>query len=306
MQVDESLHNQVQLVVVTGYSGAGKSTVLRALEDIGFFCVDNLPLPLLDSFVRLIADSPINRRRIALGIDVRAGTSVQELTAGLEQLSGCIKDLKIVFLISSIPVLVKRFQETRRKHPLSDTLDIMRAIEHEQNLLQPLIARADLVLDTDLLTINQLRSFIRASFVPGGTQCMMVSLVSFGFKYGVPTQSNFVYDVRSLPNPYFVPSLKMLDGTHPDIQRYLFEHADVQEYWNKLFDFVTYSIKKSYAEGRFFITIAIGCTGGKHRSVAFVQKLAQHTLAQVQFLVEHRDVYRDVYQSPKNIQEEGI
>lgn len=302
----ESIINQPQLVIVTGYSGAGKSTVLRALEDVGFFCIDNLPIALLDSFFQLISSSKINGQRIALGIDVRGGIVIKELIGELERLNTSRHALKIFFLTSSAHVLIKRFQETRRKHPLADTIDIADAINQEKELLQPLIAMADLVVDTDQLNIHQLRSFVRSSFAQGGQQRMIISLISFGFKYGVPLESNFVYDVRSLPNPYFVPELKMLDGTQAEIQNYLFDQPDVQDYWHKLLDFVTYSIRKSHEEGRFFMNIAIGCTGGKHRSVAFIQKLAQQSISHVQFLIEHRDINRDKYEVKDFVQEVKI
>lgn len=302
----ESLTNQPQLIIVTGYSGAGKSTVLRALEDVGFFCIDNLPIALLDSFFQLVCASQINGQRLALGIDVRGGTAIQELIVELERFNNVQHKLKIFFLTSSVPVLIKRFQETRRKHPLADAIDIIDAINQEKELLQPLIAMADLVVDTDQLNIHQLRSFVRSSFASDGEQKMIVSLLSFGFKYGVPLESNFVYDVRSLPNPYFVPELKMFDGMDKEIQNYLFDQSQVQEYWNKLLDFITYSLKKSHDEGRFFVNIAIGCTGGKHRSVAFVQKLAQQSMAHVQFLVEHRDINRDKYETKNFVPEVKI
>lgn len=290
----ESSTHQPQLVIVTGYSGAGKSTVLRALEDVGFFCVDNLPIALLDSFFQFITSSKFNGQRLALGIDVRGGTAIRELMLELERFNAR-HTLKIFFLTSSVQVLIKRFQETRRKHPLADDSDIINAIHQEKELLQPLIVMADLVLDTDQLNIHQLRSFVRSSFAPDGQQKIIVSLVSFGFKYGVPLESNFVYDVRSLPNPYFVPELKMFDGTAQEIQHYLFKQPEVQEYWQKLLDFVGYSIKKSYSQGLFFLNVAVGCTGGKHRSVAFIEKLAQQSMPNVQFLIEHRDINRDRY-----------
>lgn len=302
----EGLVDQSQLIIVTGYSGAGKSTVLRALEDVGFFCVDNLPIPLLDSFFQLIANSRINERGIALGIDVRGGIAIQDLIIELKRFNHAQHILKIFFLTSSVPVLIKRFQETRRNHPLAKEFDIIKAINHEKELLQPLIAMADLIVDTDHITINQLRSFVRSSFSPGGHQRIIVTLISFGFKYGVPLESNFIYDVRSLPNPYFIPELKMFNGTDIKIQEYLFNQPEVKEYWQRLSDFVAYSIQKSHEEGRFFMNIAIGCTGGKHRSVAFVEKLAQQSLAHVQFLVEHRDMHRDRYDVKDSIKEVGV
>ncbi|MCX5922659.1 MAG: RNase adapter RapZ [Candidatus Dependentiae bacterium] len=296
---------QPQIVIVTGYSGAGKSTVLRALEDVGFFCVDNLPIALLDSFFQLVHQSKINGQRLALGIDIRGGLAIEDFIRDVRNrfAHGAMNAPKIFFLRSSPAVLLKRFQETRRKHPLADAIDMPSAIQQEQDLLQPLMSIADLVLDTDQLNIHQLRSFVRSAFSPGGEQRMVVSLVSFGFKYGAPLESNFLYDVRSLPNPYFVPALKHLRGIDSEVAQYLFAQPDVIEYWDKLVDFVCYSIKKSHAEGRFFMNIAIGCTGGKHRSVAFVQKLAQEQLPNVQFIVEHRDINRDSYNNKQEAKE---
>lgn len=294
-----------QIVIVTGYSGAGKSTVLRALEDVGFFCVDNLPIALLDSFFQLVLQSKINGQRLALGIDVRGGSAISQLIQEINRFSKeKSHTLKIFFLASSSPILIKRFQETRRKHPLADEIDLSDAIIQEKELLQPLIGMADIVLDTDQLNIHQLRSFVRSSFAPGGQQRVIVSLMSFGFKYGVPHESNFVYDIRSLPNPYFIPELKHLNGTDAAVVNYLFSQKEVVEYWERLAEFIRYSLEKSHAEGRFFVTIAIGCTGGKHRSVAFVEKLAQQVLPHVHFLIEHRDMLRDRYEiieQPKEV-----
>jgi UPF0042 nucleotide-binding protein len=284
------------ILIITGYSGAGKSTVLRALEDIGFFCVDNLPIALLESFYALHAQSQNTTQRVALGIDVRNGQTAEHLMHELEKFKALhtASTVHIIFLSSSMRILVRRFQETRRRHPLAEQLPLTDAIRHEKKLMQPLARKADLLLETDQLTTQQLRNFIRISFAPGGSYTMMVSIVSFGFKYGVPAESNFVYDLRSLPNPYFIPDLRPLTGQKPAVQTYLFSHPDVIYYWEKLHDFVRYTIQKAYQEGRVFIKIAIGCTGGRHRSVAFVERLAQESIPHVHFLVEHRDIGADV------------
>jgi len=290
---------QTQIIIVTGYSGAGKSTVLRALEDTGFFCVDNLPIPLFSSLLQLVHQSKLQGQKIALGIDVRVGHAmeylVSELNAANTQHPGL---LKIFFLTASSQVLLKRFQETRRKHPLADTIDISDAIALEKRMLKPLMEIADITLDTDPLTIHQLRSFVKNTFAADAKQVMLVNLISFGFKYGMPRESNFVYDIRSLPNPYFVPALRQLSGLDQAVVEYLFAQKEVDEYWCRLVDFVKFSLAKAYEEGRFFVTIAIGCTGGRHRSVAFVQELAKQSVESVQFLVKHRDIHREAYEAP--------
>lgn len=288
---------QPTIYIVTGYSGAGKSCVLRTLEDQGFFCIDNLPLPLLDALYEHTIKNSVQNSRIALGLDIRAGITAQQLMEILyayKHKSG--HTVTILFLTASSHVLLRRFQETRRKHPLTDAIDLAQAIEQEKELLHPLYMIADMHIDTDQLNVHQLRNFIRATFATQDDPKMLINLVSFGFKYGVPQESNFVYDLRSLPNPYFVPTLKPLKGTDKEIIDFLFSKAEVLEYWDKFLDFVTYSIEQSHKEGRLFMKIAVGCTGGRHRSVAFVHLLAQHLAPQAHIIVDHRDSERESYQ----------
>jgi len=277
-----SMHED-QVIVVTGYSGAGKSSVLRTLEDTGFLCVDNLPIALLGQFFGLIRDATLGSKRVALGIDIRGGDSMALI----------VEALKILFLRASPPILMKRFQETRRKHPLADAVHLSDAIEQERVMMQPLVDHADMIFDTDQLTIHQLRSMISTTFADAQAQKIVVSLISFGFKYGIPTESNYVFDLRSLPNPYFVESLRCYSGTDARINEFLFEKQAVRDYWERLIDFIRYAIAKSYEEGRCFMNIAIGCTGGKHRSVAFIEKVALEKMPQTHFLLQHRDIDRE-------------
>jgi UPF0042 nucleotide-binding protein len=280
----------MQVCIVTGLSGAGKSTVLRALEDLGFFCVDNLPLALIPSFFYFIRQSAVTDQKVALGIDIRAGQAINELVEQLQTLKEQNYTYSVLFLTATMPVLLKRFQETRRKHPLADGIDLAEAIEKERELLQPLVQHADIIIDTDQLTIHQLRDYIRNMVTTDKKPRMVVNLTSFGFKYGVPAETNFVFDVRSLPNPYFVPDLTALDGTQKQLQEYLFSLPIVQEYYQKLSEFIAYCLEKCYMEGRFFVHVAIGCTGGRHRSVAFVQKLAELPINNIEFIIKHRDI----------------
>jgi RNase adapter protein RapZ len=284
-----------QIFIVTGYSGAGKSSVLGALEDLGFFCVDNLPIGLLSSFFHLVSQPNTQGQKVALGIDIRVSNNMHEL---VDQLITFNKKqlchVKVVFLTASSEVLLKRFQETRRKHPLTDPLDLLGAIEHEKILLKPLKDISDFVIDTDQFNIHELRNFVRKFLATENKPRLLVSLISFGFKYGVPSESNFLFDVRSLPNPYFIADLRAQDGTQNSVRDYLFSQKEVQEYWQRLHDFFLFSIEKSYNEGRFFLHFAIGCTGGRHRSVALVQELAQVKLDNVQFLIKHRDISKDL------------
>lgn len=284
-----------EIIIVTGYSGAGKSTVLRALEDNGFLCVDNLPVALLIPFFQSIEQNHGNNQKVALGIDIRGGDITMLVNKIVQAKNSCSLKIKIFFLAAALPILVKRFQETRRKHPLGSHVPLEEAIEHESRLLQILVQQADVILETDQLSTHQLKEIVRTFFVHSDEQKLVVHLISFGFKYGVPQNCNFVYDVRSLPNPYFVPALRHLDGTEKIIKHYLFEQNDVQEYWNKLVDFITYSLEKAYKDGRFFMTIAVGCTGGRHRSVALVDELSRYKIDRISFIAKHRDIHQDAY-----------
>lgn len=279
-----------QVLVVTGLSGAGKSSVMRSLEDLGFYCVDNLPIPLLSPFLDLMLKSHTNMLKLALGIDARGKKFLKDFMAEIEQLRG---QVKVVFLRADDRTILKRFQETRRSHPLARGISLEDAIKKEQELLAPIEALADEIHDTGQSNIHELRHWVNKTFAGDTVREIMVNVVSFGFKYGVPPESNMVYDLRFLPNPYFVPELKVMDGRNEKVQNYLFSKNEVNGYWNRLEDFLKYLLEQYYEEGRFFANVAIGCTGGRHRSVAFVEKLCQQNWKNVRFLSNHRDIDRD-------------
>jgi|SaaInlLV_10m_DNA_2_1039722.scaffolds.fasta_scaffold00090_10 RNase adapter protein RapZ len=285
-----------QVLIITGLSGSGKSNVMRTLEDLGFYCVDNLPIPLIATFLELAFQAHTNVLKVALGIDSRGQRFLRGFLQKLEKIKKQEHDLckiRVVFLNASSNTILKRFQETRRNHPLARAISIEEAIEKERELLDPIKKFADIIYDTDRSTVHDLRRWVMKTFSKDYNQKIIINVVSFGFKYGVPAESNLVYDVRFLPNPYFVSNLKPLDGRNIEIQKYLFSKPEVTDYWNRLRDFAQYSIKKYYEEGRFFANIAIGCTGGKHRSVAFVDRLGKEKWDNVQFLVHHRDVEKE-------------
>jgi UPF0042 nucleotide-binding protein len=281
------------ILIVTGYSGAGKSCVLRSLEDAGFFCVDNLPLALLDSFFNLVAQSPCMPGRVGLGLDIRAGQSLEQLVLHINRLRTQGQHIiEILFLRASTAILVKRFGETRRTHPLALQGNLTQACLNEQQALMPLIDNADIIIDTDELTVHQLRALMKKMFNRGPHR-MVVHLISFGFKYGIPPESNFIFDVRSLPNPYFNDTLRPLNGTDSEITDFLFAQDEVQEYWYYVTNFLSYCVGKAQEEGRVLLSVAIGCTGGKHRSVAFIEKCAQLSFDSVDFIIKHRDMNKD-------------
>lgn len=284
---------QRQVLIVTGLSGAGKNVVMSALEDLGFYCVDNLPVPLISTFLKFAFHSPSNLIKVALGIDARGerflDTFMRELEA-IRSLNDSESSIKIIFLQANHDTLLKRFEETRRKHPLSKGRTLKSALHYEQVLLAPIITCADIVLDTDTFNIHELRHWVRSSFGEKGREEIILNLISFGFKYGVPPESNLVFDVRFLPNPYFIPALKASNGTSPEIQNFLMQEPLFNDYVDRFIPFVHYLIQNYFKEGRPFVTLAIGCTGGKHRSVALIERLKKERWEKVQCTIVHRDI----------------
>jgi RNase adapter protein RapZ len=282
-------------LIITGLSGAGKTSVMRSLEDLGFYCVDNLPLPLLPTFLKLAFSGPSHLFKVALGIDARGEQFLQSLAVEVQQVKATAVEcaLKIIFVSAQHQTLLKRFQETRRKHPLANSISVEQAIEREKKLMEPLMSLADVVLETDGLPIHELRRLVSTHFAQGQQRELTVNLVSFGFKYGVPAESNLVYDLRFLPNPYFTPALKDCDGRNTSVHDFLFSKPVVQDYWQQLAHFLQYMLTRFHEEGRFCATVALGCTGGKHRSVAFVEKIGQQSWPNIRFCVTHRDVGKE-------------
>ncbi len=287
--------DQPIILIVTGLSGAGKTSFMRSLEDLRFYCVDNLPVPLLSTFLNLSFKAQTNLKKVALGIDARGEQFLKNFTYEINRLKHVemISNIKIIFLNASESTLLKRFQETRRKHPLAQDKSIQSAIKEEKDLLDPIMNMSDMILDTDKFNIHELRSWVQQSFSATQKHTLLVNVISFGFKYGVPAESNLVYDLRFLPNPYFNPDLKKFTGQDAVIQEYLFQQEEVIEYWKRLIDFLHYSLERFYKEGRFFVTVSIGCTGGKHRSVSFVERLSKETWKHMSFLPHHRDVGKE-------------
>ena len=284
------------VLIVTGLSGAGKTSAMRTLEDAGFYCVDNLPIPLIEKLFNFLLQSNIHPLKLAIGIDARSKTYFQNFMVDIETLKQKeeFKNLKVLFLKASEETLIKRFQETRRNHPLlNEKRHLLEAIRQEILLLEPIMKQADIVLDTDIFTIHELRNWVRQSFEHKTQRAMLVSLVSFGFKYGLPLESNLIFDVRFLPNPYFVEELKSLSGKDALVQTYVFSKDETIRYADLLFEFINTTLGKYYQEGRYFVTVAIGCTGGKHRSVSLIEKLAKTTIANTTMLVHHRDITKE-------------
>jgi UPF0042 nucleotide-binding protein len=268
-------------VIITGLSGSGKGTFLRALEDRGYFCVDNLPVSLLGKFHELTLKSEDPAAKVAMVIDVREG-DVRE-GESLRKLPAIYAELKnqeglnasLWFLETSDAALLRRFSETRRPHPLHPDRPVSESIAQERALLAPIREIADHIVDTSSLTIHELRKYAHSRFGdPVGR--LLVLLISFGFKYGVPSESDLVFDVRFLPNPHFVPHLKPLTGEDPAVVEFMVQHTETAEFVNRLETFLDFLLPQYEKEGKSYVTISIGCTGGRHRSVFIANVLGKH------------------------------
>jgi UPF0042 nucleotide-binding protein len=296
------------VVVVTGLSGAGKSQALNALEDLGFFCMDNLPTLLAPQAVALCESGGMTR--VALGIDVRVRAFLGEVGSVLQLLeAGGQRDLQVLFLDASDETLLRRFSETRRPHPLSaaggqtpeggspgDALAVLDGVRVERERLAPLRARATRIIDTTDMSVHELRRVLIAHFGPasGGAPRMVTRIVSFGFKYGTPVDADLVIDVRFLDNPYFVPELKPLTGLDEPVARYVLDAPETAEFLRRTIALLEYVMPRYEREGKSYLTIAVGCTGGRHRSVAIAAALAREISAplRARIAVLHRDAHR--------------
>lgn len=278
-------------IILTGLSGSGKGTFLRALEDRGFFCVDNLPLGLLTKFGELILKSETEPAKAAMVIDVREGETLSEFPAVYEELKkNPALEISLWFLEASDAVLIRRFSETRRPHPLDPNLPVLEAIALERDLLAPIRAMADHVLDTSRFTIHELRQHAVRLFEERQAQHLLVSLVSFGFKYGVPIDSDLVFDVRFLPNPNFVPHLKAHTGADQPVIDYMNSHDETRDFLQHVYAFIDFLLPQYEKEGKSYVTLSIGCTGGRHRSVFIANAIGKHLSDRsYRVKVSHRD-----------------
>jgi RNase adapter protein RapZ len=283
-----------RLVVVTGLSGSGKSTVAKCFEDLGYYCVDNLPLPLLRDFLRHPFQLVGEERQIAVVTDVRAPGFATEFPQVFSEIDRWELQPVLLFLESSDEALMRRFSETRRPHPMANDLPLDEAIAQERELLAELRGIADMVFDTSEWSIHETRSNVyRAFAVEAQGPGMQVSLVSFGFKYGIPMASDLLFDVRFLPNPHFVTDLRPLTGCDPPVREYLESQDEYGELLGRLSDLLVFLLPRYGGENRSYLSVAVGCTGGKHRSVAIVEDLGKRlSEAGWQPRVRHRDVER--------------
>ena len=285
----------MELLIVTGLSGAGKSLAMHALEDIGYFCIDNIPAGLLSRLVDFAHQSESMLQKVAVGLDVRSARSSRELVQALSELDRQQAEFQLLFLDASDEVLQRRYKETRRRHPMSisEGLSTTEALSRERQILRPLYERANYILDTSLLSPAQNKQRICALFLDNRQHSMALTVLSFGFKYGSPKEADIIWDVRCLPNPYYVPELKEKTGLDQEVVDYVMASEASQQLLAKLQELLALTLPLYVKEGKSQLTIAIGCTGGKHRSITFARLLADYCeklgYAPV---VQHRDANR--------------
>ncbi len=287
----------MRFVIVTGMSGGGKRTALKMLEDIGFYCVDNLPVALISKFVELIVVQSSEIGKVALGIDVRAGQSFDEVSDILNGLKEAGYSFDLLFMEASDDVLLRRYKESRRMHPLSPEGRVEEGIRKERGILKPIREISDYVIDTSKLLTRELKEELDHIFV--GNQAynsLMVSIMSFGFKFGIPADADLVFDVRFLPNPFYIDELKHKTGQDREVQDYVLSFPETGQFMEKLTDMIRFLIPNYVKEGKYQLVIAIGCTGGKHRSVTLANELYRRLKDQGEYglNIGHRDIGQGV------------
>ncbi|HCW80283.1 MAG TPA: RNase adapter RapZ [Ruminococcaceae bacterium] len=285
----------MEFLIVTGLSGAGKTRAINALEDIGFFCADNIPPKLIETFYEMSQQAQKTLSQVAVVTDIRGGNMFSSLLETLDQMKAEHKEYKILFLDANDYVLVNRFKETRRKHPLADNClgSLEQAVQLERSVLRPVKERADYIIDTSYLSPAQLKERISSLFLGDASDALKIHCLSFGFKFGLPTEADLVFDVRCLPNPFYVESLKHLTGLDKPVQDYVMKSDKTKGFIKRFFSLIDYMIPLYCNEGKSQLVIAIGCTGGHHRSVTIAQVLYEHLMEQdLRVSVTHRDIHR--------------
>ena len=285
----------MQFIIVSGLSGAGKSKAATNLEDLGFYCVDNMPVEMIPQFAQLCLATKGRFEKVALVTDVRASLSFDVLFQSLDALDKQNLRYSILFVEATTEVLVKRFKETRRLHPLMrDGTPMLEALERERMLLEPVRNRANVIIDTSSLSTGRLRSLL-IDMVAGGMheRAMTVSVVSFGFKHGIPLDADLVFDVRFLPNPYYIPELKNKTGLDEEVRSFIFQYQQAKDFLDKLEDLMNFTLPQYMEEGKTDLVVAIGCTGGRHRSVAVAHALSEFIAKRgYSTVLSHRDMAR--------------
>lgn len=285
----------MEFVIITGMSGAGKTSALHVLEDIGYYCVDNIPSSLLSTLYTLCSKSEdSNMSRVAVVVDVRGNENYKMMNAQIEEFKQAHSDVKILFFDAKTDLIIVRYKETRRKHPLADRLkdgSVAEAVEFEKALLVPVKKLADYTIDTTYMSNKQLRERVMSMFMEDTSQALTLTFMSFGFKYGIPLEADLIIDVRCLPNPYYIPELKPLTGLDKVVRDYVLGSEETQEFIKRTLYMLDFSVPLYLKEGKSELVVGIGCTGGKHRSVTVARQLEEHFIKLgYKCVIQHRDV----------------
>lgn len=286
----------MRFVIITGMSGSGKSNAIKNFEDIGYYCIDNMPPKLFTKFAQLCTQLEGGITKVAFAVDTRSGKMFRELCACIDEFEKEIGKLEILFLDCDSQILVKRYKESRRQHPLSEAGTILEGIEKERVLLEDVRRRANYIVDTSNMKLPQLKEYINTVFAADidTKKRITVNVLSFGFKYGIPMDADLVMDVRFLPNPFYIPELKEKTGLDSEVSDYVMSFEVAQQFADKLRDMLDFLMPQYVAEGKSNIVIAIGCTGGKHRSVTLANEMTRHlTDSGYNTFVNHRDINKD-------------
>lgn len=285
----------MEFVIISGMSGAGKTSALHIMEDIGYYCVDNIPTSLLQTLYKLCKDSSDRAmKRVAVVVDVRGNGDYEVMYDDLENFKKNNEGVSILYIDAKVDSLIVRYKETRRRHPLTERLkdgSVAAAVKEEQRLLVPVKTLADYSIDTTFMSIKQLRERIISMFLENSSNSIMITFMSFGFKYGIPLESDLIIDVRCLPNPFYIAELKEHTGLEKCIQDYVLDSEETQEFVKRLIDWLDYSLPLYLKEGKSDLVVGIGCTGGKHRSVTIAELLDNYFMEKgYKCIVQHRDV----------------
>ncbi len=287
----------MEFVIITGMSGAGKTSALHVLEDIGYYCVDNLPSSLLSTLYTLCSKSEDDMmKRVAVVVDVRGNDNYKKMNAEIEEFKSLNSDVKVLFFDAKTDIIIIRYKETRRKHPLAERLkdgSVSEAVEFEKALLEPVKRLADYNIDTTYMSNKQLRERVMSMFMEDTSQSLTLTFMSFGFKFGIPLEADLIIDVRCLPNPYYIPELKHLTGLDQVVRDYVLHSSETQEFLKRTLNLLDFSVPLYLKEGKSELVVGIGCTGGKHRSVTIARGLKEHfDIKGYKCVIQHRDVHK--------------
>ena len=285
----------MEFIIISGLSGAGKTSALHVLEDIGYYCVDNIPASLLSTLYTLCLNSTNeSMKRAAVVVDVRGNDNYEQMNNQIEDFKKSHSDVKILFIDARSDIVIMRYKETRRKHPLSDRLrdgTVTEAVEFEKALLTPIKRAADYHINTTYMSKKQMRERVISLFMEDFTKSLTLTFMSFGFKFGIPLEADVVFDVRCLPNPFYIPKLKMLTGLDSSVRNYVLCSNDTQQFLKRTLDLLDFSVPLYYKEGKSELVVGVGCTGGKHRSVTVARALQEHFQSLgYKSVVSHRDI----------------